>query len=91
MSKYNENSIKVLSEEEATNSFDWIKVETLAAEYHLPVEVVNRGFEASHNLGISTEYFVDKYIKKLVGIEVNEEFTEVYKDLVRKEYNRSNY
>ncbi|HBE9085324.1 TPA: hypothetical protein KNG82_002197 [Escherichia coli] len=84
---YDENSIKILSAREINERCDWVKAETLAAEYNLPLEWVNRGFEACHRLGISPGLFVDKYINGL-DVEMPKVFEEVFKEVVREERER---
>lgn len=81
---YNAESIKVLSDSEATEKFPWKKIEYLADKYNLGQEPIKRGFEASFLLGISPDYYINKYIKKM-PLDVNEEFSEVYKELLYKQ------
>lgn len=80
---YDENSIKILTAREINSRFDWVKAETLAAECNLPVEWVNRGFEACHRLGISPGLFVEKYIHGQ-DVQLPPEFEAVYKEIVRE-------
>lgn len=79
---YDENSIRILTAAEV-NQFDWHRAEILAKEHSQPVEWVKRGFEASRRLGISPDYFVEKYIlhNDLPG---NSEFEMVFREVLNE-------
>lgn len=85
---YTAKNIRILSDDEI-NEFDWAKSGKLAAQYKLPLDFVGRGFECSRRLGINTQYFIDKYLKKK-SVEVVPEFEEVYKEIL-KENDNSKY
>jgi len=76
---YKAQSIKVLENPE--DEFPWLKIELLAAKHKLPVDWIRKGFEASFQLGISPDFFIDKYVLKIKGMEKNLELIEVFKDL----------
>jgi len=78
--KYDETSIKVLSYESASEAFPWLKIEELSRLYSVPLECVQRGFEASFQLGISPDFYINKYILKQ-DLPINKELLEVYKEL----------
>jgi len=78
--KYDETSIKVLSHESASEAFPWLKIEELSRLYDVPLECVQRGFEASFQLGISPDFYINKYVLKQ-DLPVNKELLEMYKEL----------
>ena len=84
---YNAKDIKVMNLEEMEDKFAWIKAENLSRKYFVPLICVQRGLEASTRLGITPEYFIDKYLKRKSDIALMPEFTEIYGELVY-EYNQ---
>lgn len=80
---YDANSIRILTEHEI-QGFDWKRAELLADERGKPVKWILRGFEVSHRLNMSTEYFENKYI---FGEEVETipEFTEVFSEVLKED------
>ena len=70
MTKYNANSIRILSDEELRKSqaFDWVYVEELAHKHNKPKDWIERSIKACRECNIEPSYFVDKYIlKKTLG------------------------
>ena len=84
--EYNAESIKILTEDEAMR-FDWNRAAELANEYKMPLEWIQRGFEASHRLGIETDYFESRYIYKK-EVEAVPEFEPVFIELLRENRNK---
>ena len=82
MTEYNASSIRVLTAKEIQDNFDWNRAAQVAKDYQRPVEFINRGFEACRLAGLSPEWFINKYLEK-EDVPDNEEFTEVYKDLLK--------
>lgn len=80
---YDENSIRILSGREAEERFGWLAAETLARDNNLPVEWVERGFEASRRLGIEPDYFIARYIHKQDVTHIPE-FEDVFIEVVRE-------
>ncbi|WP_257283472.1 hypothetical protein [Endozoicomonas sp. SESOKO1] len=83
MTDYNASSIKILSEKDIQSKFLWKKAQSLAEEYSVPIEILNRAAEASMLLGMDLSYYEQKYLLK-EPVETNSEFTEVYTDLMRQ-------
>jgi hypothetical protein len=54
------------------------KIDKLSSKFNIPADFIERGFKCSQRMGISTDYFIDKYLKRL-DIKRNFEFTEAYK------------
>ena len=73
--QYTANSIKILSQEQAEGKFDWLMIENLANKHSIPQECVQRAFETAEILGVSPQYYIDRYILKL-DVEEDKEFTE---------------
>jgi hypothetical protein len=61
---YNEDSIRILSTEEATARFEWAKVARRSAEFTRPEEWVARGVRACLTVGVDPEYFHQRYLAK---------------------------
>ena len=86
---YDASSIRVLSDDEI-QEFDWYRAETLASEHGLPVSWVKRGFEVSHRLGMTSEYFENKYIHKQSVAKIPE-FEAVFIEVLREDRRRANW
>ncbi len=79
--EYNASSIKILDQKEAEDKFSWIRIEELSRKYSVPKICIERGFEASRILDMSTDHYVDKYLKGM-DIPKNLELEEVYRGLI---------
>ena len=75
---YDETSIKILKPSEIEDRFPWTIIDSLAHEYSIPREPIERGYIACQQVGLSFQFYIDKYIKKL-DIPINEELIEAYR------------
>ena len=78
---YDSGDIKVLKEEDAGERFLWKKAEALSGKYNVPVSCVQRGLETSERLGMTEDYYVNRYLRK-EDVKFIPEFTEVYEDIL---------
>lgn len=81
--EYNASSIKILTQHEVEERFQWVYVENLAATYLRDKNWIALGLEACIHCGVSQEYFIEYYLKKNPDIEYRPEVTEMYKQLNR--------
>lgn len=77
---YNENSIRILEENEIHDRFLFKKIEALAIEYNTSAKWLQRVFEAAAMVDISDEYVVDKYLKKM-DLPISHELQEAHKEI----------
>ena len=59
---YSAKDIKILSDMEVIDRFDWAKVGALAAQYNRPAEWIERGLGACAEVGVSPDYFIRRYL-----------------------------
>jgi len=86
MNTYNASDIKILREHEL-DVFPWHEIETLAEKHKKDVDWVRRGFEACYQIGMSPQFFIDKYILKHdlpKSVELEQVFTENMRNSARK-------
>jgi hypothetical protein len=62
---YTAASIRILSDAEVVDRFDWAKVGALAVEYKRDEGWIRRGLAACETAGVSADYFIDRYLRKL--------------------------
>ena len=79
---YDATSIRILTEVEIEERFDFVKMEKLADKYSVNLECIKRGFEASYRCNMNTEHFVERYLKGDKSIPINTYLMEAYKDLL---------
>jgi hypothetical protein len=84
---YTASNIRILSGSErfASPAFDWGLAEDLAHEFNKPVEWIERSIRACREAGVSPQYFIDRYLKKLpisIDREVDECSREIQKELM---------
>ena len=85
-SSYDAHSIQILEENEAEERFEWLKLGKLATEYSVPLECIQRGFQACQLTGTSfEEFFIEKYLKKNKTIPKSQPFENAYIELMRQE------
>ena len=79
---YSASSILILTPEETTERFGWIRVETLAAQYRKPAKWIERGLEACRRAGVVDDYFERRYLKR-EPIPRNEIVDAAMRDILR--------
>jgi len=80
---YTASNIKVLSDEEILDTQPWVLLDSLANQYKKPRVFIERGLSVCQILGISSDYFIDRYLKGL-DIPIIPEFSIVSMDLQKK-------
>ena len=85
MDTYTADSIKILKPEEATERFEWLKIQELAKQYCCTPQWIERGFEACWRAGESKDYFIERYLKKNREIAVNPHVSMAFRDLLQEQ------
>jgi len=80
---YTATNIQIL--DNPAEEFTWLKAEELAKKYKKNVEWVRRGLMACEQVGIPSQFFIDKYLEDK-DLPKNEEMIAVYKHLVKNGY-----
>ena len=80
--KYNEHSIKRLTEEEITERIMFQRIQELAEEYDTDASWLQRVFEAAYMVNIDEQYVIDKYLKKM-DLAVIPELQEAHREITR--------
>lgn len=62
---YTAASIQILDAEQVAQRWFWAEAGLLATQYRRPEEWIRRGLLACEAVGVSHDYFVDRYLKKL--------------------------
>jgi len=80
--EYDSRSIKILSQIEQ-DEFNFALVARLTAEFPLYSErIIRRGIEACRRAGVSTDYFIERYLKdNKVNYPLNKLVEDAYKDI----------
>jgi len=61
--EYNANSIRILTQEERSDKFEWVKTAELAKQYNRDEDWIKRGFEACRRAGlVNADYFINRYL-----------------------------
>lgn len=81
---YNASSIKILQPEEASERFEWLKIQDLANHYHCTIEWIERGFEACWMAGVDKQYFISRYLEKDATVQINARVNDAYRDLLHE-------
>jgi hypothetical protein len=82
--KYDASSIKILKPEEASEKFEWLKLQQLADHYHCTTEWIERGFKACYRAGVDKQYFISRYLEKDVTVPINALVNDAYRDLLHE-------
>lgn len=78
---YTAKDIRILSDEDIIEKFDWAKIGSLSEQYKAPTEWIERGFMACDRAGVPVEYFIDRYLKKDKEVPFHEGVDEAYREL----------
>ena len=78
---YDENSISILSEEEAVHKIPFVRLEMYAKHYSTNLEWITGLFEVAMFLGIPERYIVEKYLDKR-PLPMIPELQEAYKEML---------
>ena len=80
---YDADAIKILAPTEVIERFEWAETGALAHQYKTPVKLIQRGFAACAAVGISPEYFVQRYLMNDRSVQFREDVDEAYRALPR--------
>jgi len=81
---YNATSIKILQPEEASEKFEWLKIQELANRYSCTTEWIERGFEACWRAGVDKSYFIERYLEKDPAIPVNVLVGQAFREILHE-------
>ena len=81
---YNAASIKILQPEEASDRFEWLKIQELANRYSCTTEWIERGFEACWRAGVDKSYFIERYLNKDNAIPVNVLVGQAFREILHE-------
>jgi hypothetical protein len=82
--EYNADSIRILQPDEATQRFEWLRIQELAHEYNRSPKWIARGFEACWRAGVEKDYFIERYLNKNKDIPFNEVVNEAFMELLQE-------
>lgn len=60
---YDASAIRVLTDAEVLDAFEWATVGHLAAQHKAPTPFVRRGLEACRRAGTPPTYLIDRYLR----------------------------
>jgi hypothetical protein len=63
LSDYTAKDIRILSDDEVVEAFDWAKAGALSVQYHRDEGWIQRGLSACQSAGVSGRYFVRRYLE----------------------------
>jgi len=83
-SRYRADSIQVLTAAQAQERMPWLKADTLAQDYSMPVEYVRRLIETCRRSGWSLELAIARYLEGDTSVPVPPEVQAAHRDVVRE-------
>jgi hypothetical protein len=81
---YNANSIRVLTDDEILDSFDWAKIGHLASQYKRDSDFIERGLLACERVGVHYSYFVGRYLENDKTIPMREDVNAAMADILKE-------
>lgn len=73
---YDAHSIKI----KHTTEDAWSAAVSLAEEFNGNEQLIQRGLEACQLAHVPFSYYINKYLRKLPGIPLNEEVNQIYRE-----------
>lgn len=90
MNDYNASRIRILSAQECTRAFQFVRVQQYAKQYpSVAIEFIDRLLTACAMSGFDETLAVRRYLAKDTSIPVTSELREVHRDLLTTRYNAS--
>lgn len=86
---YTADNIKILSDQEVLDDVPWVVHHSLANQYSRPLEFIQRGLEACRLSGVSSAYFINRYLEGDKTVPVNDAVAYHSKILQGKEFNNN--
>jgi hypothetical protein len=83
--RYDESSIRVLSETEAYGRMPWIQAKELAHKHHKHIDFVSRLLEACYLAGYPIEDAIARYLEKDLSIPRDANLESVFRELAKQD------
>lgn len=85
MNDYSASSIRVLTQAEIVDKFEWANVGFLAEQYPLAnIVFIRRGIEACRRCSVDPSYFIHRYLDKDATIPLNRDVEAAYRELMNE-------
>ncbi|MCL1123183.1 hypothetical protein [Shewanella surugensis] len=81
---YDASSIRILSDDEVCDKFEWVRAHELATEYKQPLRCVERAIEACRVTGTPLEHYIERYLKNNKSIPKDHTFENAYLDIMKR-------
>lgn len=82
--EYTAANIKILSDAEILESFDWAKVGHLAAQFNRDADFIERGLQACARVGVHHSYFIGRYLQGDKTIPFREDVNAAMTDILKE-------
>jgi len=86
--EYTASSIKILTDEQVLEAFDWAKIGALAAQYHRDPDYIERGLQACARVGVHYSYFVRRYLEGDKTVTLHEGVNAAMLDILKENRGR---
>lgn len=80
---YDASSIRILSDQDVAERFEWAKVGSLAAQYKRDPIWIRRGLAACEQVGANPEYFIKRYLEADRSVPFKPEVDEAFRQLLK--------
>lgn len=81
---YDASSIRVMRAEDLEERWEWLKAGNLASQYQRDERWISRGLEACRVVGVSPDYFIDRYLKGDKSIPKHDGVDAAFRDLAKQ-------
>ena len=81
---YTAAQIRILSQDDACDRWDWARAGALSAQYGVPEEAIQRGLQACERAGIGPDYYVTRYLIGNRSEPLNPLVDEAMRELLRE-------
>jgi len=81
---YTASSIKILSDSEILEAFDWAKVGHLATQYNRDSDFIERCLQACARVGVNHSYFIGRYLEGDKTIPLHEGVNAAMVDILKE-------
>lgn len=81
MNDYNADSIRILSDAEVVQKFEWARLGHLASQYGRDEGFIRKGIQACEHVGVDPEYFITRYLVGDKSIPFREDVDAAFREL----------
>jgi hypothetical protein len=78
---YDARSIRILSDVELIESFDWAKATALSIQYGKDPKWIERGLAACQAVGVSQNYFIQRYLVGDRSVPIHEGVDAAFREM----------